>query len=657
MKNDKDMILARALGLADEAFVAEALPKKEVKKPSVVFFKKTLIAAACIACAAMMAMASLRQGPNYDYSMFDTEANETFIEGETTAEDQKTIDDYIDSEYYPTMLALQNAQMGNSVGSSGMVLDSVSGAKPPDKYVEVTDNQVEGVIESDIFKRTEEYIFYTAITKRSDGKPGLNIYAYSIDKLSSKLLSSYSVVIPNNVVYDLEVSEFGTPNILISEDGKTLTLLTYVYGSPMDKSDKTLKSISQTYVFSFDISNPGSIKLKKHIVISGAFLTARKTDGTIMIFSTRSTLSQNFERSENFLPYIDRGEGYEFLSQDDIIIPDVLVERAFTQITMIDEQTLDVKGSKAYYGYLGMPYVTENMVFLPYSYRKNVEDSSEKRVKTDILVLLYGESYLNKYSKFTVSGKVKDQYSLDCHEGILRVVTSTGIGAGDIFTIDNQERSEANANIYCIDLNEFKIVGRVIGFAPEGETVEAVRFEDDKAYVCTAEVVTLIDPVFFFDLSDPANITYTDTGVIEGYSTSLIELSGGYLLGVGYGESKMDLKIEVYEEKDGKVVSVCSFIQKECSFSENYKSYYIDRENGYFGLAISNYGEKALDKYLLLHFDGEKLELAVDANLSESVAVSLTRAFIDDGFIYVVSKDTTKQPETKDYFTFRQIIP
>ena len=88
MKNDKDMILARALGLADEAFVAEALPKKEVKKPSVVFFKKTLIAAACIACAAMMAMASLRQGPNYDYSMFDTEANETFIEGETTAEDQ-----------------------------------------------------------------------------------------------------------------------------------------------------------------------------------------------------------------------------------------------------------------------------------------------------------------------------------------------------------------------------------------------------------------------------------------------------------------------------------------------------------------------------------------------------------------------------------------
>ena len=119
----------------------------------------------------------------------------------------------------------------------------------------------------------------------------------------------------------------------------------------------------------------------------------------------------------------------------------------------------------------------------------------------------------------------------------------------------------------------------------------------------------------------------------------------------------MDLKIEVYEEKDGKVVSVCSFIQKERSFSENYKSYYIDRENGYFGLAISNYGEKALDKYLLLHFDGEKLELAVDANLSESVAVSLTRAFIDDGFIYVVSKDTTKQPETKDYFTFRQIIP
>ena len=37
-----------------------------------------------------------------------------------------------------------------------------------------------------------------------------------------------------------------------------------------------------------------------------------------------------------------------------------------------------------------------------------------------------------------------------------------------------------------------KLGNKVVSFAPEGETVESVRFEGDYAYVCTAKVVKVL---------------------------------------------------------------------------------------------------------------------------------------------------------------------
>ena len=123
-----------------------------------------------------------------------------------------------------------------------------------------------------------------------------------------------------------------------------------------------------------------------------------------------------------------------------------------------------------------------------------------------------------------------------------------------------------------------------------GEEATAVRFDGVYAYVCTAEVITLTDPVYFFDLSDLSNITYTDTGTIDGFSTSLIQLEDGYLLGIGYNEER-NLKIEIYEETESGVQSVCTY-EKACGFSEVYKSYFIDREKNLIGLATTEWAER-----------------------------------------------------------------
>jgi uncharacterized secreted protein with C-terminal beta-propeller domain len=241
-----------------------------------------------------------------------------------------------------------------------------------------------------------------------------------------------------------------------------------------------------------------------------------------------------------------------------------------------------------------------------------------------------------------VDGFLNDQYSLDEKDGVLRVVTETNYRKTkryhnvdkDVYNYTTVE-TYRSADLYCIDLSTFEIVGSVIGFAPEGEQVASVRFDGDKAYVCTAVVVSFTDPVFFFDLSDMSNITYTDTGVIEGFSTSLIELEGGYLLGIGYGNSRDTLKFEIYEEKNGMVVSVCDYELRGVTFSEDYKSYYINRKENLFGLMTST---TYASDYILVHFNGGAIVPAANVKMTHVANEDWTRATMIDGKLFVFAE-------------------
>lgn len=647
MKDSKDIKIARIIGMADDEYVAEAEPKRNIKKPSAALVKKTLIIAACIACATLMAMMSLRMGPEHPYEGYlpGEESPDAYTEESTPVTEVIDFEEkYGDSEYYDTIMAIENYNSDNAISSGGFIIQSANQSGGSDKYIEVTDNQVDGIIESDIFKRTESHVFTVTVQKNTSGDYDLYVYAYSIDKANSGRVAKYKVDIPlEGGGYSFELTDLSTPQILLSDDGKILTVLVYLYGKPTANRNDYMNSISETAVISLDVSDPSSIKQRGCVKVSGSLNTARKVGGSILLFTGRSIWRAKYDKPESFLPFVDIDGEFKYLPQEDILLPDELTERMYAAVTVIDEDTLKINGMKAYYGYTGTPYVTENMIFLPYSYMRATEENgeTERHAMTDILVLIYGNNHLMKYSQFTVTGAVKDQYSLDCYNGILRVVTSTGVTAGSSISIGpvGSETPNTNANLYCISLEEYKVVGKVIGFAPQGETVQSVRFDGNMAYVCTAEVVTVTDPVYFFDLTDPTNITYTDTGIIEGYSTSLIELGDEYLMGIGYGESKQSLKIEVYVEMGGMVVPISTYTYEKCSYSKSYLSYFVDRENGYIGLCVNDYGVVGVpqNRYLLIKFDGEALIELQNIRLNDDASPSLTRAFIEDGYLYIIS--------------------
>jgi uncharacterized secreted protein with C-terminal beta-propeller domain len=310
-------------------------------------------------------------------------------------------------------------------------------------------------------------------------------------------------------------------------------------------------------------------------------------------------------------------------------------------VCQLDEQTLSLDGCTALLSYTGGIYVNTDSIYAT----RSVSDRTEAdgiitySHKTEITRVRYGKEGFALVGSVEVDGTVKDQYSMDEYNGIFRVVTTTSSHKvkETVYSEGNAiaefiEDSGINANLYLIDADEMKVVNAEIAFAPWGEQVQSVRFDGDIGYVCTS--VQLSDPVFFFDLSDVENITWKETGTIEGFSSSLVNFYDGFLLGIGRGNGWGTVKIEVYEESGEDVVSVAKYEVANGNYSSEYKSYLIDRENGLLGLGIYFYDQNEYGMhYVLLRFDGyflhEIARIPVDGDLSE------LRAFIEDGYLYV----------------------
>ena len=231
---------------------------------------------------------------------------------------------------------------------------------------------------------------------------------------------------------------------------------------------------------------------------------------------------------------------------------------------------------------------------------------------TEISRLSYKGEQMTHLGSVSICGTLNDQFSMDEYEDHLRVVTTTQetLTKPEAFRNDAELAISAtrktNASLYVVRLSDMQIAAKVERFAPEGESVRSVRFDGTAAYVCTS--IQLSDPVFFFDLSDLQSITYTDTGTIDGFSTSLVQLGNGLLLGIGRGSEWSSVKLEIYEEQNGAVVSVAAWEVPNASISSDYKAYLINREEGIFGLGVV-YGSYVTsqtenNRYVLLAFDG-----------------------------------------------------
>lgn len=513
------------------------------------------------------------------------------------------------------------------VGSGDVVMDGAPEREEPsdaplkgDSYQEVTDNQVQGVIEADFLKRSDRYAYYLR-------KNVLSVY--SIAGEDSALVGTY--VLPAEQT-EAELEDFGTRNyyrntqLYLSHDCSTVTLVTQAHFA---------KRGACTILVNLDVTDPANITEKNRIYFRGSYISSRMVDGQFLLaYNSGFPMDQvDFDDPSTFIPQYGRPGDMHCIAGNNIVVPEDSYTARYTVICKVDGASLEVTGTAALLCYAQELYVSQDTVYATYGYSENIPGENKESYTTVTMTRItgigYGGTELKILGSVDLEGSVRNQYSMDQHNGTLRVVTST-VARPNKNPISGTRR---NVNLYCIGLWSWQIKASVLAFAPDGEDAQSVRFDGDYAYVCTAEVVTMTDPVYFFDLSDLDNITWKDTGTIDGYSTSLVNLGEGYLLGIGL-DGLGNLKIEVYEETADGVRSVCAYTSP-ASFSIDYKSYLIDRENDLVGLHIRYYNQwEAGAAYILLHFDGYELR---EIKLLAPVAGNLadTRAFMQDGYLYL----------------------
>ena len=487
-----------------------------------------------------------------------------------------------------------------------------------DTYEEITDNQVEGITEADRIKRSSTHIYYL---------DGNTLRVFSIAGLESKELGHFVLLDNANRAY-IQNWEF-----YLSADCKTATVITLY---PNEDSRLCVG------VTSLDVTNPAGITQKNHVEITGNYLSSRITDGKVLLMTEFAFNKKaiDFNKENTFLPQING----QSIPVDQIVLPEEANSTRYTVVMQLDEDTLAMEGTAAFLSYSEDVYVSKDHIFLTHVYADTKEQDGYniRNSMTEITCLSYKDTFEKKGS-VTVRGYVKDQWSMDEYEGILRVVTTTNATsmgetyAGSAVSVEilTTATGNSNASLYCIDLKNFKVVASVEDFAPPREEVQSARFDGDTAYVCTS--VEMSDPVFFFDLSDLSNITYKDTGTIEGFSTSLVNFGDGYLLGIGQA-SWSEFKVEIYRETQDGVEGFCQYTLKNASYATEYKSYYIDRENQLLGLGVHRkYEGEAASRYILLHFNGYELVELLNVELNGDNAWK--RGVYIDGFMYLFGEN------------------
>lgn len=505
--------------------------------------------------------------------------------------------------------------------ASGETSDPTVPSDNGNTYVEVTNNQEKGVTEGDLFKRTQSSLFYLNIAS-SDYK----LEYYPIRGESTCLGVEYTLSAGENARF---LTYLKQAELYLNETGTQATVV-----APVQMNGK-----QYTVLIGLNISDPENISEIGRSYVTGNYLSSRYTGGDFLLvneFFVRK--NPDFSDESQFIPQAGSADDLVSLPAENIFCPKSANSARYTVVCRIDGADLSIVSHYAFLSYTEEIYVSENNIFLTFNYQdRYTENNTNYRVsKTDISCLSYTDS-LTFEGTVTVNGSIKDQYSMDEESGILRVATSLS----ETITPNDKYQDfvgiAENAAIWCIDLSDFSILGSLADFAPAGEEITAAWFEGDTAYICTAETISYTDPVYVIDLSDPSNITVrTDTGIIQGYSTTLIPFVDGTLLGIGYGDSRETLKIELYAETEKSLVSIDSFDLFPCEFSEKFKAYFLDSDKGYVGLQVRDYNDPLTEYYILLRLNG--YGITDKQKIYMNGTPDLCRATIIDGFLYSFSE-------------------
>ena len=583
---------------------------------------------------------------------------------------------------------------GNSLNNS----DSGLGASPgAGSYHNSTYEQVVGVSEADTVKTDGRFIYALSSDKNT-------IYVYSADKENSKIVAQTGTDDKFISTCDFFIRD----NKLIVLSNKTVDPKEYTATSDSAEDsdgDAVYKPYTQvTEIAEYDTSNAGSgeLKLIDSFMQAGSYCSSRMIDGMLYV------VSNSLPTGSKYVPFTCNGA-----SGDEAVLSRIPADCLYSVENPTDSNILVVSSidtdksaqatiTKAILGSADTIYCNRDNLYvtaLDYSdeyyntiidyetrydsqtdealdgiesfwsesssatgFFENDEDEDEEENPKD--KLFYDDIYssfsapektqiikisLSDEIEFVASnsvvGMINNQYSLDEYQGKLRVAT----------TSENFLTWEDTNNFFVLDesLNQ---IGEIKGFAT-GESIKAVRYIDETAYVITYEQT---DPLFVIDVSNPSAPAITGEVKISGFSTMLVPIDGNTLLGIGYHTTDGDdligmeiqdgLKIVTFDVSDKanpKVIDTKVFENYSSQVQYNPKALLVNFERGDFAVPM-NYWR--MDYSAAYDAEAEEYD-----RIDPEVRNGVLNFRIDDGKINVIDNYTSDR-FTGEYDTIDRCV-
>ena len=141
----------------------------------------------------------------------------------------------------------------------------------------------------------------------------------------------------------------------------------------------------------------------------------------------------------------------------------------------------------------------------------------------------------------SVAGTLLNQFSMDEHDGYLRIITTTGS------PWDDRNVSQTQLVVFEEESDLLKKVGQVGGLG-KGESLYSARLLDDIGFAVTFRQ---IDPFYVLDLSNPTDPQIVGELKIPGFSTYLHPIDENHVLGIGQNATEegrtLGLKVSLFD--------------------------------------------------------------------------------------------------------------
>ncbi len=324
-----------------------------------------------------------------------------------------------------------------------------------------------------------------------------------------------------------------------------------------------LGGTTRTVIAAVDVTDPERMRIIDRLSTDAGYSSARLRDGSVRLVLTgprpryplsyRTGFSGAFERAlavrelkamdvSSWLPSyrIENGDGS--VTGDAVIAPCDAVSRPIgppTGVGTVTVLTIDpARGVTPVDQDTVIGASDEVMMSADNLYVTSYAPGDDLRSTTRIHVFDVSRPRTTEYrASGSVEGSLLNQFSMDEHDGVLRVATTRGDG-GFVLEDTAAPGSRGGDSIVTtlrVQGRRLTPIGRVEGLG-RGERIYAVRFMGDRGYVVTFRQT---DPLYTIDLSDPDAPRMTGELKINGYSAYLHPIDENHVLGVGQDATEM----------------------------------------------------------------------------------------------------------------------